>query len=59
MTGKEAKEFTGRSRYWLANHRCQWCGQTLWNALLYGCGAIYAKCDPTQRAAAEARKGKQ
>jgi hypothetical protein len=46
MTAKEAAELTGRSITWLKTHECGWCGQTALNALRYGCGAIWDKCDP-------------
>lgn len=49
MTGKEAVKLSGRSETWLRNHECSWCGQTLWRALVYGCGAIYEKCDPAKK----------
>jgi hypothetical protein len=49
MTGKEAVALSGRSKTWLRNHECAWCGQTLWHALTSSCGAIYERCDPTQK----------
>lgn len=49
MTGKEAIKLSGRSETWLRNHECSWCGQTLWRALLYGCGSVYERCDPAKK----------
>jgi hypothetical protein len=49
MTGKQAKELSGRSETWLRNHACVWCGQTLWRALTRDCGAIYERCDPSKK----------
>jgi hypothetical protein len=49
MTGNEAVALTGRSETWLRNHECAWCNQTLWRALVHGCGAIYERCDPSQK----------
>lgn len=49
MTGKEAKELTGRSESWLRRHSCAFCEQKLWRALTQGCGAIYERCDPTKK----------
>lgn len=49
MKAQEAKALSGRSEHWLRNHSCMWCGQTLWRALTIGCGAIFDRCDPTQK----------
>lgn len=49
MTGKEATSISGRSEIWLGNHSCAWCGQTLWLALVSGCGAIFDKCEPAEK----------
>jgi len=49
VTGKEATELSGRSETWLRNHECAWCGQTLWRALVYRCGAMDGRCDPTKK----------
>lgn len=49
MTGAEAIKIAGRSESWLRTHECAWCGQTLWRALRYGCGAIYGRCDPAEK----------
>ena len=49
MTGKEAIEISKRSRSWLLRHDCIWCGQNLWRALLYGCGAFYDRCEPIKK----------
>ena len=49
MTGKEAIAVSGRSETWLRNHECAFCGQTLWRALRYGCGAMFEKCDPAKK----------
>jgi hypothetical protein len=49
MTGKEARTLSGRSESWLRRHECAWCGQTLWHALMNGCGAIFDRCDPTKK----------
>ena len=46
MTVKEAAEFAGCSVSTLKRYECAWCDQPLLNALRYGCGAIYEKCDP-------------
>jgi hypothetical protein len=46
MTAKEAAQLSGRSVTWLKTHQCGWCDQSCLNALRYGCGAIYEKCDP-------------
>lgn len=50
MTAKEAATLSGRSVTWMRTHCCAWCDQTMLNALRYGCGAIYEKCDPKARA---------
>jgi len=49
ITAKEAARISGKSVYWLRNHECAWCGQSALNALRYGCGAIYEKCNPLER----------
>lgn len=49
LNAKEAIALSGRSETWLRRHVCALCGQTLWRALRYGCGAIYEKCDPKQK----------
>lgn len=49
MTAKEASKFSGKSITWLRTHECAWCGQSSINALRYGCGAIYEKCEPKKR----------
>jgi hypothetical protein len=49
MTGKEAVALSGRSETWLRNHECAWCGQTLWRALNGKCGAVFDRCDPSQK----------
>ena len=46
MTVREAAEFAGCSVSTLKRYECGWCGQSDLNALRYGCGAIYEKCDP-------------
>ena len=58
MTGKEAIALSGRSETWLRNHNCAWCGQTLWLALTVGCGAIYGRCDPTEKDFSEQGRAK-
>ena len=49
MLVKEAVALSKRSEHWLRNHECSWCQQTLMRALVYGCGAIYEKCDPSKK----------
>jgi hypothetical protein len=49
MTRKQALALSGRSETWLRRHECVWCGQTLWRALVNGCGAIWDRCDPTKK----------
>ena len=49
MNRKEATSVSGRSETWLRNHECAWCGQTLWRALVHGCGAIFDRCDPSKK----------
>jgi uncharacterized protein YceK len=49
MTGREAIALSGRSETWLRTHVCAFCDQTLWRALTSGCGAIFDRCDPTQK----------
>lgn len=49
MTIKEACKKTGKSEKWLRTHECMWCGQIALNAVRYGCGAIYEKCDPMKK----------
>lgn len=49
MTRAEALKLSGRSESWLRKHECAWCGQDLYRALRYGCGAIYEKCDPSKK----------
>jgi hypothetical protein len=43
-TAKEAAAITGRSVTFLRTHVCGWCGQSLLNAVRYGCGAL--ACGP-------------
>lgn len=49
MTGKEAIALSGRSESWLRTRNCVWCDQTLWRALLYGCGSLHERCDPAKK----------
>lgn len=49
MSPKEAIRLSGRSETWLRNHVCAWCGKTLWLALRGGCGALFEKCDPSEK----------
>lgn len=49
MTKSEALKVSKRSESWLRRHECAWCGQSLWRALRYGCGAIYEKCEPEKK----------
>jgi len=49
MTGAEALKLTGRKKRWLQRNTCAFCDQSLWRTLIYGCSAIYQKCDPTKR----------
>lgn len=49
MRPQDILTLTHRSETWLRNHECAWCGQTLWRALRYGCGAIYDKCNPRDK----------
>jgi hypothetical protein len=62
MTAKEAAKLSHRSITWLRTHECGWCDRSCLNALRYGCGAIWEKCDPktkdyTARAATTERDG--
>lgn len=40
LTAKEAERITGRSARWMRDRQCGWCGQSLLNAVRYGCGAL-------------------
>jgi hypothetical protein len=44
LTLQEIEAVTGRSRRWLNNNCCSWCGRTLLKAALYGC----ANRDPAE-----------
>jgi hypothetical protein len=46
MTAKDAAKLTGRSVAWLRERECQWCGQSLLNAIRYGCSDNYKDCNP-------------
>lgn len=46
---KATCEKTGKSEYWLRTHECPWCGQTALNAVRYGCGSIFEKCNPMDK----------
>jgi hypothetical protein len=49
MLGAEAVKLSGRSESWLRTHECALCGQTLWRALVGNCGAIYQRCEPSNK----------
>lgn len=48
MTAKAAAQLAGCSISTLRRYECAWCTQTLLKALMYGCGAIYERCDPVK-----------
>lgn len=48
MTAREAAIFAGCSVSTLKRYQCAWCQQSDLNALRYGCGAIWEKCNPKE-----------
>ena len=46
MTAKEAAKVAECSVSTLRRYKCAWCDQSLLDALRYGCGAIWGRCDP-------------
>ena len=49
MTKREAIALSKRTEFWLRNHSCKWCSATLLQSLMHGCGAIFEKCDPSEK----------
>lgn len=48
MTAREAARFAGCSVSTLKRYTCGFCGQQALAQLMYGCGAVFDKCDPTK-----------
>ena len=48
-TTQEAIELSECSEKWLRGHVCAWCDQTILNALRYGCGAVWERCEPEKK----------